>query len=320
MAFSSRTMLGLLFFTTLIFTVFAAGGGGAQSLVTQASCTLPEPGLPLCSFEGQTDFYGLGVRMGIYFTWLTSWIANNFIADEIAGSLDTNAVFLLAISVTVIYNSIHNQLRIIDALVLLQLCYGFLFGVMSLWGYRTMYYHRMGAAGRSRFGGFGTHLRLLLMTAISAYAVWFWFEGLDDGLIECNKREACGGLDTFFFARVKLYGWIRTFYQISAVGCVLYYGVMTAVAIVWLAVRCLKFVRHGREGWTQGYAIKTDVDTGLTQREYVSLACSHSGTKLTSQTLLRLPRTRRLQLLLDALQRPNRRVYPELQSHDQRPR
>lgn len=276
MGFSSRTLLALLFLTTLIYTVLAADESGATSFLTQASCTLPEPGLPLCSFEGQADFYGLGVRMGIYFTWLTSWIANNFIADEIAGSLDTNAVFLLAISVTVIYNSIHHQLRIIDALVLLQLCYGFLFGVMSLWGYRTMYYHRMGAAGRSRFGGFGTHLRLLLMTAISAYAVWFWFEGLDDGLIECNKREACGGLKTFFFARVKLYGWIRTFYQISAVGCVLYYGVMTAVAIIWLAVRCLRFVRQGREGWTSGFEGREDVEIGLTQREYV---CTFSCTK-----------------------------------------
>lgn len=266
MAFPSWAMFALLL-TALSVTVSAAGQTNSSSLFSQSSCTLPEPGLPLCSFEGQSDFYGLGVRMGIYFTWLTSWIANNFIVNEISGSLDTNAVFLLAISVTVIYNSIHQQLRIIDALVLLQLCYGFLFGVMSLWGYRTMYYHRMGAAGRNRFGGFGTHLRLLLMTAISAYAVWFWFEGLNGGLIECNKREACGGLETFFFSRVKLYGWIRTFYKISAVGCVMYYGLMTAIAIVWLAIRCLKFIRHGRDGWTQGYESKEEVDAGLNQRE-----------------------------------------------------
>lgn len=270
MALSSQAMLVLLLAVALASTTLAANNAGSsptQSAFAQASCTLPEPGLPLCSFQGQTDFYGLGVRMGIYFTWLTSWLANNFLAEEISGSLDTNAVFLLAISVTVIYNSAHHQLRIIDALVLLQLCYGFLFGVMSLWGYRTMYYHRMGAQGRSSFGGFGTHMRLLLMTAISGYAVWFWFEGLDDGLIQCNKREACGGLVTFFFSRVKLYGWIRTFYKISAVGCVAYYGIMTAVAIMWLAIRCFRFVKHGRAGWKQGYEKKDEVDTGLNQRE-----------------------------------------------------
>ena len=277
MALPTRATLILLLTSTIASIALAQAAAEsssptstASSIAVQASCTLPEPGLPFCSFEGQTDFYGLGVRMGIYFTWLTSWIANNFVPDEISGSLDTNAVFLLAISTTVIYNSIHNSLRIVDALVLLQLCYGFLFGVMSLWGYRTMYYHRMGFAGRSQFGGFGTHLRLLLMTAISGYAVWFWFEGMDDGLIECNKREACGGLVTFFFAKVKLYGWIRTFYKVSAVGCVAYYGIMTITAIIWLLVRIFKFLRYGRKGWTEGYEDKDTLDIGLTRRESVT--------------------------------------------------
>jgi hypothetical protein len=212
-------------FPTLLFTIFTL------IHLTSAQTCPPEGPAPDCSLEGQTDFYGLGVRMGIYFTWLTSWIANNFLASEVGGSLDTNAVFLLAIFVTMMFNSIWRQLRMVDALVLLHLCYGFLFGVMSLWGYRTMYYHRMGAKGRSHFGGFGTHLRLVLMTAISGYAVWFWFEGLDDGLIGCNQRDLCGGLESFFFVKVKLQGWYRTLFKVGAIGCV--------VSVPGFSERCL---------------------------------------------------------------------------------
>jgi hypothetical protein len=226
----------------------------------------------------------------------------------VAGSLDTNAVFLLAIFVTVMFNSIWHQLRMIDALVLLHLCYGFMFGVMSLWGYRTMYYHRMGAKGRSYFGGFGTHLRLALMTAISGYAVWFWFEGLDDGMIECNKRDLCGGLDSFFFVKVKLQSWYRTFYKVGSIGCVvsfpgfrsvvstcirlilplfgcvlmtepqLYYGIMCIAAIAGLSVRIFKFFKNGRSSWRCGNDGEDFEDTGFNQREFVapptfSLSC-----------------------------------------------
>lgn len=268
----------------LLFTLCDLTSAAAQNY-----CTIPEPGPPFCAITGNNDFYGIGVRMGIYLAWLTSWcvtyisafsktaicehnadhtrIANNFLASEISGSLDTNAVFLLAIFVTIMFNSIWHQLRMIDALVLLHLCYGFLFGVMSLWGYRTMYYHRTGPKGRGKFGGFGTHMRLFLMTAISGYAVWFWFEGLDDGLIECDKREACGGLQSFFFVKVRLDGWYRTFYKVGAIICVLYYGIMCVAAILAWSLRVLKLAKNGWKGWKEGFEEEEYEDTGPDQRE-----------------------------------------------------
>ena len=38
-----------------------------------------------CEIPGNGDFYGLGVRLGIYLTWISSWIANNFVAGEMGG-------------------------------------------------------------------------------------------------------------------------------------------------------------------------------------------------------------------------------------------
>ena|ERR1700744_5232117 len=70
--------------------------------------------------------------------WLTSWLANNFLCEEIAGSLETNSIFLLALFSTVFTYSIQkNHIRVVDVLIIHQLCVGFLFSIMSLWGYRT---------------------------------------------------------------------------------------------------------------------------------------------------------------------------------------
>jgi hypothetical protein len=106
-----------------------------------------------CPLWGNADFYGMGVRLGIcrFITrprglaltstdlqWITSWLANNFIPEEIIISLETNAIFLLAIFSTVFIYSIQTQhIRVIDVLIIHQLCMGFIFSIMSLWGFRT---------------------------------------------------------------------------------------------------------------------------------------------------------------------------------------
>ncbi|KAK4942750.1 hypothetical protein LTR10_017510 [Elasticomyces elasticus] len=125
-----------------------------------------------CALAGNTDYYGLGVRMGIYASWLSSWFANNFLGSEIVGTLETNSIFLSALFFTVFgYSLKRDGIRMVDVLVINQLCMGFVFSVMSLWGYRTMYYRTEGPGGRKHFGGIGTHYRLVLLGMISSYAV-----------------------------------------------------------------------------------------------------------------------------------------------------
>lgn len=165
--------------------------------------------------------------------WLTSWIANNFLAEEIIGSLETNSIFLLALFSTVFFYSVQpGEIRVVDVLVIHQLCLGFLFSIMSLWGYRTMYYKTEGPGGRRHFGGFGTHFRLVLMGMISSYGVWFWVEGVEDGLSPCDRRLNCGGLDTFFFVPVKVGSWTTRGIQLAiAIGAAAYYGIMALAAL-----------------------------------------------------------------------------------------
>ena len=208
-----------------------------------------------CPITGNVDFYGSGVRIGICTVilltveslpptdisgpdtvWLSSWLANNFLPEEIIGTLETNSIFLLALFATVFSFSIQSDaIRVIDVIVIHQLCVGFLFSVISLWGYRTMYYKTEGPGGRRHFGGISTHLRLLLMTMVTAYGVWFWIDGVAGGLPEIDERGACGGLVTFFVVPLKVTKWsTRGVFLTTAILSALYYGKSLCISIVRL--------------------------------------------------------------------------------------
>src|SRR5436305_7993666 len=124
------------------------------SLLSLASPTAAEssnpssPPEPLhCSSKFSGDYYGLGVRLGIYFTWLSSWLANTFVEDEIARALDANSIFLFSLLISIFRGTAvqgEHKLAYIDGLILMQLCAGYLFSILSLWGYRTVHYDREG--------------------------------------------------------------------------------------------------------------------------------------------------------------------------------
>ena len=201
--------------------------------------------------------------------WLSSWIANNFLAEEIIGTLETNSIFLLALFSTVFYYSIRQRdIRVVDVLVIHQLCLGFIFSIMSLWGYRTMYYKTEGPGSRRRFGGFGTHFRLILMGMISAYGVWFWIEGVEDGLPPTDRRTACGGLETFFFAPMKVESWsTRSVQLVIAIGAAVYYCIMGLAAIAALLAYCVRKISRKPHDWNWQLVSQQDSAIALTKRE-----------------------------------------------------
>ena len=228
----------------------------------------PPPDLD-CSSPVSNDYYGEGVRIGIYLTWFTSWVANSFVEEEIAGALDANTIFLMAVLISMLKATARSELAYIDGLILMQLSAGFLFGCLSLWGYRTVWYYKQGPAAIRHFGGFGTHARLLLMFGISVYGIWFWVEGIQDGLIivtdeNGNERPCqCYPLRTFFFVKLLVPGGIRYFYIVMSTGTAVYFGIMLLIALL---ERLLHFfqVRDPELLWHRG-----QYTTGFSQSEYV---------------------------------------------------
>ncbi|CAI0650166.1 unnamed protein product [Colletotrichum noveboracense] len=209
-----------------------------------------------CKTDGAADFYGFGVRLGIYFAWANAYIANTLLPSEIAGASDTNNIFLLVILIAMIKCSANGMLTSIDGLVLMHLSGGFLFGTLSIWGYRTRQYFDNGPQGIRFFGGFGTHSRLVVSLMISAFGLWFWMFGVTDGLVHPGTEEEivedpnppeCATLYTFMFAKVRADGGIRIFYTIMCIGCIVYYGIKLLASSIAAWARLGKMLHLYRE-------------------------------------------------------------------------
>lgn len=150
-----------------------------------------------CGFEGNPDFYGLGIRLGIYFQWITTLLAHLFFDEAIPGNLELNCVFLIAVSAATLVATRTGTIRPAECLVLLHLCFGFIFSILSIWGHRI----------DMKFSLAGSSFRLALATAISSYAVWFWFRGL-----ELLALDACP-IFTFIIVPKAVSHAISTFYK-----------------------------------------------------------------------------------------------------------
>lgn len=213
-----------------------------------------------CTTKFSGDYYGFGVRLGVYFAWLSSYFANTLLPSEIAGSLDTNSIFLLGLLISLFKGSMHHEIMQIDGLIIMQLSSGFLFSSLSIWGYRTSQYQKDGPTAIQEFGKFGTHCRLALALAISVYGTWFWWEGLEDGL-SIAEDPRCRKLYTWFFAKLPVRGGIDIFYILISFSCSIYYGIMCLAAVVAHMVKLIQV------GWKE----TMNYETGYSIREYAKV-------------------------------------------------
>jgi hypothetical protein len=52
---------------------------------------------PCPGIEGNSDLYGLGIRIGVYLQWFSAWISNTINPYGAASNHDANNIFLIAI-------------------------------------------------------------------------------------------------------------------------------------------------------------------------------------------------------------------------------
>ena len=226
----------------LLVSIFEVATAQSYNLDPSEACP-PEGDPPKCSIQGQSDLYGMGVRMGVYLSWIASWLANNFVPAEIDAALDTNSIFLLAIAFALALYSGMSRLRVIDGLILIQMSFGFIFTVMTLWGYRTSVYRREGAKGALRFGGKGTSLRLVLLTGLCTFNLWFLNDGMKQAA--CNRRLACNGIRVWAFVDVSLTSTGRMIYNVlGGIFCTLYF-IMLLGALAMFVKLCYEDARSG---------------------------------------------------------------------------
>ncbi|KAL8687462.1 MAG: hypothetical protein Q9218_006373 [Villophora microphyllina] len=163
-----------------------------------------------CSHEGNPDFYGLGIRVGIYLQLTTAILAKYLRPEAAPGNLNTNAVFLLALFVALATATFSPGLGTEETVILLQLCFGFLLSVLSLLGGHVSADRPKPSKGVIRPPPVASFFRLTLNTAICAYAVWFWFIGINNSHV-----PGCSAY-IFVVARASIFGGVRILYQVQA--------------------------------------------------------------------------------------------------------
>lgn len=180
------TLLTTVSLTTILIFAFSRNTDHAQQFRQRDS-------EQDCTTNLARDLYGLGVRLGVYLQWASGWVSNNFLVDSIESGLNANAVFLFALMVAIVSGTRTNEMTLMDGLVMIWLSAGTVWSVLSLWGYRTCAYRKKGLNGISKFGGFGTHLRLLLSGSVALYGAWYWIFGVKGGV---HGLEAFGQVDS----------------------------------------------------------------------------------------------------------------------------
>jgi hypothetical protein len=86
--------------------------------------------------EGNSDFYGLGIRIGVYLQWFSSWISNTINPHGAASNHDANTIFLTAILIATTVALAGGKIQPVEAYIMLLLSSGFVFTVLSCLGLR----------------------------------------------------------------------------------------------------------------------------------------------------------------------------------------
>lgn len=185
-----------------------------------------------CSHAGNPDFYGLGIRVGLYLQLTTAILAKYLRPSAVSENLAANAVFLLALFIAVATATLVSELRPEEVIILLQLCFGFLFSVLSLLGSQVSLDRVWFLNNGTMHPSMASFSRLTLTTAICVYAVWFWYRGRTSlNLSGCPAN-------IFFFTKVSIYGGIGTLFKIQSMLVLIAVGGF----FVWQSVELLHSV------------------------------------------------------------------------------
>jgi hypothetical protein len=90
----------------------------------------------LTNFEANVDFYGFGIRLGVYLQWFSSWISNTLDPENASDNHEENSIFVLAIAVAIAVAFRTNDLKVSEVYILLLLMSGYFCICLSTWGIR----------------------------------------------------------------------------------------------------------------------------------------------------------------------------------------
>ncbi|RSL50174.1 hypothetical protein CEP51_015383 [Fusarium floridanum] len=184
-----------------------------------------------CGFEGNSDLYGLGIRLGIYMQWLSAFPAMTSSRPHGIGPLaDTYLIFIFAIFVAILVLTAEKRpTHAAEMSVLTYIIFGGSYTILWTNVLRRKVTTMDGEAVAWFLRRF---LVCCLMNAIGCYWFWFWLRGVHDDNFPATP---CGSY-VFLFAKVPLYN--RHVTNIfTALSAILIYGMSNQIRWLWKDLR-----------------------------------------------------------------------------------
>ena len=132
----------------------------------------------MCIIQGNPDLYGLGIRVGVYFQLIATFVCSRLLPD-------TNSIFLLAVFAAVASATIDQSVQYVEVFLMLQLMFAFLIAVDYKDSQKIWYLLSSATILEKKdedilirhftISKMGRSWRTALATAIACYNVWFWF-------------------------------------------------------------------------------------------------------------------------------------------------
>jgi hypothetical protein len=197
----------------------------AHTKILQALCYFCGV-MSLCTFAGNADMYGLGIRLGYYLQWYGGIFASLLAPEEVPGARFALGLFISATFLALVIQTVKHRLYEVEIYIILLLTFGaYLFIVpWLLWRLVTGCQPLLDP---SRFplvdpGPTHSDLHSLLILAVTGYQLWFWFVRVPD-----LDRMSCRFYG-FAFAKVPLNN--RAF---QVINIVLYFVLGVAVLVLF---------------------------------------------------------------------------------------
>jgi hypothetical protein len=161
-----------------------------------------------CGYTGNSDIYGLGIRIGIYLQWFSTWLSTAVIPEEMLGTTVANGIFLIAISAATLTLCTSSPtaggtpVYTADMIILLAI-----FGISVYFLYSVSWFGRH--FGPSSSIGFtfedntalGESIKMILSLCMASISIWFWFHGVDH-----FEPTPCGTYAFLFGVRIDATG------------------------------------------------------------------------------------------------------------------
>lgn len=203
----------------------------------------------LCLFDGNPDLYGLGIRLGVYFQLLSTFLASHMLPNEISAAWNTNGIFLLAVFAAVAKATVEHSILYAEVFVMLQLMFAFLLAVArtdSRWKSWLLEVAGIMEEKDVQFlqknfssSKLGNSWRAGLAMAIACYNVWFWF---------MFQTPASCRAYIFLFAKASPQSTSQQIYRILAILYLIWRGIRYLIgSFAYLSALVLLLHKSGKK-------------------------------------------------------------------------